>query len=58
MLVGILIGLILLVLVGWAIERTGGGIRERIQKKEWWRLWIAGIALLVPVIYALVFGVK
>lgn len=58
MLMAIVICLILLVIVGWAIQGTGAGIRERIQKKEWWRLWLAGIALLVPIIYVLIVGIK
>jgi len=47
-------GIVLLVLVVWGIEGTASGFKERVAKKEWGRLWIAGIALAVTVVGVLI----
>ena len=50
----ILISLILFVIVVWAVSATLKATKERVDNGDWWRLAVAGVALLVPVVYVMV----
>jgi len=52
MLVGIIIAIALIAFAVYAIDGTAKGAKEVIAKRQWWRLYIAGGAVLVFAVFA------
>ena len=54
----ILIFLIVLIVLGWMLSSTSKAFADRVRNGDWGRLAVAGIALAVPVVYYLIYGLN
>jgi threonine/homoserine/homoserine lactone efflux protein len=54
----IIIAIVLFFLVVLGVAGTAKGVQERVRKKEWWRLWVAGGVLAATAIAISVIGIK